>query len=519
MESSNLRDQIEEIRKALWAKRPIMGEILDTHGNESLYKYSQDFLNVNPTPYLDKRKEELYTVVNDLLKVRLGETVANNVCEQLRYKPLISTADHHGVIDNPYWVNSNIIDTLPIPESGDTKLKHSIVFSFASISVNNASAYPRGILFHGGMPDKEEMIRLPFLPDRNKMSVVYNMRGYTKEDIEKAKQQLTQKVKSQEVTAERAEKIKNIIETFCETEEILNTPTLVEQITKINYRLWPHLFHGTNGTSEASDFKVDLVYLEIETIVTELLLKRHLSDSSSLIYRLLFEEKFQKAGAEYFNNLAGSFSTDGNWGTHFFWAVDEKLYRVGLQFDGKNIFSVEQNISIPFTPEGITQALREKKIFPNMFLCYLMIAFYYGMKCTGGFSQVNDLTMLKIHWQKMLRELGENEEADAIEPVQTKDLNAGGVVLAYNETESGKLYASTGIDMILDPRDTRFEHFIEFSKRATLFELMVVMFPTTYSVLYSAPERNETLASLSPAEILKETGVETKLRDCLENIR
>lgn len=516
MPDSGIEEKIGKIKKAVWAKRPIFGEILDKHGNKTLFDYSKEYIDVNPTPGLDHRKEELYKIVHELLASRLGEAVADDVQKQLEKKPLVSTADHHGIIDNPFWINSNILQALPITQSGEAALRYNIVFSFASVSVNNASAYPRGIIFHGDGAG-EQTLRLPILPDKEKMAVVYTVRGFTADDVSKAKKQLAEKVKRGEVTDARAQDITMVIDRFINVEDVLKLPTLAEQVTVINYRLWPHLFHRAAAESASVERApvVDLIYVEIESILRELLIRHHLRNRESLIHRLLFATEDRPLIEKHFNNLAGSFSLEEKWGTYFFWTMDEKMHRVGLFLQGKELVSADGAYRIPYTPESIAEGLQSKRLFPSMFLCYVMIPFYYGMKCLGGFSQVHDLSMIKNAWQAYLREIGSDAEAEAVAPVQTKEMTAGGIVLAFEETANHALVAATGIDLAVSKKDTSFERFIELSKKVTLIEMMNAMLPETYTVFFSERDRDPALASLSSAEILKATGVEAKLRSYL----
>ena len=163
------------------------------------------------------------------------------------------------------------------------------------------------------------------------------------------------------------------------------------------------------------------------------------------------------------------------------------------------------------TPEIISKALKEKKIYPGMMLCYLLISLYYGMKCLGGFCQVNDLTMTKYAWEKFLKEVGENEEAEALNPVQTKELGGDGLVLSYLKTSNDNLINARGIDMILSDKDTSFERYVNLSKNLTLSEAMNPMLPEMYEVLYSYDDRDLDLWKTPVDQIFKATGLYKKL--------
>lgn len=277
--------------------------------------------------------------------------------------------------------------------------------------------------------------------------------------------------------------------------DVLTAADLASQITEINFHLWPRLFHPTKKKIP------DLIYLEIETLVTELLLKYHLKNPSSLIHRLLFNPDYRPLALKYFNNLAGGFSLENQWGTYLFWAIDSKFHRVRLELNTTKLFSKTRGYEFDFSPEVVEQALRVKKMFPSMLLCYLVVSLYYGMKCLGGFSQVHDLTMVKEAWGKLLREVGERAEAEAIIPVQTKELGGDGFVLFYIKTPKGDLVPGTGIDMAIQPDDTSFENFVELSKRVTLGEMINPMLPEIYRVLYSSPQRDPRFGKLTPEQL------------------
>lgn len=508
--NKELETILDSLKRAIWARRPILGDIMAKHGSKLLYDYTRDFFDVNKNPRLDQRKPELIEIAKELIEKRLGNKIAEAVAKQLNKMPLVSTTDHHGPIQHPFFLNSNIISAIPYYELEDTDINYLVVFSFASVSVNNASAYPRGIIFHGKKDGSGPLIRLPFLPDKLKMGVVYGTRAFTREDLTKAESELAKKEKSGEIETGRGEQIRTILEENFGTEQVLNTPDLNEQITEINFNLWQKLFHHADKNTNSERIP-DLIYLEIETLVTELLLKKHLNNENSLIYKALFNPKYIELAHKYFNNVPGAFSTEKSWGTYMFWAMDEKKHRVMLKLENGFLISEDGKYKFEFTPEAVKNALVNKEIYPAMLLCYLMVSLYYGMKCLGGFCQVSDLTKTKEAWGKILQEMGETDEAEALNPVQTKELGGDGLVLSYLKTQNGDILPATGIDMVLEEDDTSYETYIELSKNVTLMEMMNPMLPEIYTVLYPIQEREEHLLSLSSEQISKDTGVAEKL--------
>lgn len=514
--SAPLPERLAAMKQTILSRRPILGQLLEEFGNATLRHYTKRFLQIPPTPGLTSRKWDITGTVHQLLEERLGVKVADSVSDQLMQLPLVSTTDHHGPIDHPFFVNANLISAIPLLENERRGLDHLIVFSFASVSVNNASAYPRGILFHGGENGEGQLIRLPILPDKVKMGVVYGMRPMTREELDRSIQNLLKKVTAGLVSPERAEKIKTILEHIFGSDDVLNAKDFASQISIINHRLWPQLLNSGHLRTKPYDHVPGLIYLEIETLVTELLLQHHLDETTSPLHQLMFNPKYRAEALKQFNNIPGAFSTDHDWGTFLFWALDEKLRRVRLLLDGDQLRSPDGAYTFALTPDAIAQALREKKIFPSMLVCYLIISLYYGMKCLGGFSQVHDLTLTKKAWQKLLRNLGNAQEATAIDPVETATFGGDGLVLSYIKSNQRAWQPATGIDMAINTTPYMLKHFVDLAKRVKLMTMMEPMLPEMYQVLYSQDQREERFADITPEDIIKINGLENSIRSVYE---
>lgn len=507
--STHILEAVERLKQAIWKKRPILGEIMQKHGNKFLYDYSLDFMDVNKAPGLDERKPELIALVEELVAGRLGADVGKGVAEQLSRLALVSTADHHAYIDHPSWVNSNIVSGIPIYTDPNSHCHYLICFSFASISANNPSGYPRGVLFNDG---KNKLhIRLPLLPDKLKMSTVYGTRKYSSTDLEKALTVLRKKENGGHIPQGKADAVESILTECFSAGDVRDASHLCSQITRINYRFWQKIFHGPNHEKTSVKPVPDLVYLDIETLVTQLFLRIHLKDTSSLLHHLLFDPEYIAECQKSFDGLVGGFSLTERWGTYMFWGVGKDCKRVpAFLHDGMLVFE-DNTCRISWTPEGIGEALRGKKIFPSMLLCYITIPLYYGIKCLGGHCQVNDLTELKRAWQNILRSVGNESEANAIIPVQTKELGGYGLVLTYLRLGQDDYAQATGIDMALQDEDTSFEKYVELSKKVTLLDLLLPVLPEMYLDFYSPKERDPALLAVSLEQIFHASGLKKKL--------
>lgn len=509
---SSLKQKLFQLKVSIWDRRPIFGEIIRNNGQKNLYQFAKEFLNFKTSPFHLSRQKELIATANKLISERLGSNVADSVTRQLNKYPLVSTTDHHGPIDHPFFVNTNIISSLSYNEYHDVDLNYLVVFSFASVSINNLSAYPRGILFHGGINGTKNLIRLSFFTDKEKMGVVCGTRAYDQSDIDRAQQELTRKFLHGDITEEKKELISNLLKNTFASSDVLNSPDLSTQITKINYKLWPLLFHTKNREDKNNRVQVPkLIYLEIETLVSEILQKYHFTDKQSPLYRLIFDREFRDCALDLFEGIPGAFSKKNDWGTYLFWAMNEKKHRKRLMPKEDSLVGVDIDYELNLTPESVLSALQQKKIFPSMLLCYIVVSLFYGMKCLGGFSQVNDLTMTKMAWQELLWKYHMIEDALALETVSTASYGGDGLVLSYLPTQSGSMVPATGIDMISEDINTSFTDFIQLAKNTKLEEVLNPMVSEMYEVVYSIQDRLPELSGLTPEQIIKATGLQKKM--------
>jgi hypothetical protein len=490
---------LKEIEQAVWRRRPILEEIVQKRSDKSLYEYTQGFIDINPVPQLEARRPELFAVVQKLLSQRLSARVADEVVEQLKKYPLVSTADHHGPINNPFFVNSNIISGIPYVTGAPGKLKYLVDFSFASISINNSS-FPRGIEFNS---DIEGTVRIPLFPDKLKMGVAYSMRSYTREELDRALDNVKSKERETHISKQKSDAMQDYMEKYYGDPEVLGAKDFSSQITKLNYLMWPSLFRDGEVPN--------LIYLEIETIVAELLQQYHFKDTESLIHKFLFDPNYYKLVLRCFEGIDGAFSVDEGRGSYMFWALDDKCRRVALHLKEGRLVSNNGEYDFAYTPEGMAKALENKQVFPGMLLCYLIIALYYGMKCLGGFSQVHDLTLTKEAWMEFLIHLGKRGEVDAVMPMQTKEYGGDGMLLAYLPSED-QVRPAYGIEMGIGEVSQTFGDYIESAKRVNILEAVEPMMPEIYQVLYPQDERIAELSDLTLSDIAKAIGLLEKLR-------
>ena len=456
----------------VWNKHPALKRLMDEWGEKSVYEYAAGFL----TPFegvIPERQEEYLSVFSDLLEPRLGKQVTEEVCAQLRALPLVSTADHHAPLDEAYWVNTNLLHSIAQVQAGNP---YCIALSFASISLNTALGFPRGLLMHDAKVSREggpgyrfypeeKLLRLSYFSDKDKMSVVYGLRPFKQEEFDRLMNSLQLKMKEGSISAEDGAKLKMWCEQLLLNPQALRQKDYASQITVMNHHLWPTLFAESYEGPR-------IVYLEIETLVAELLKRVHFKQTASPIYKLMFTPQGRAAFVEAFEGVHGAFCAHENDGTYYFWGLDDKGHRVRLFLKEDCLHSENKDICVSLSPEAFEGALNSGKIFPSMALCYVLMAFYYRLRCVGGSSQIKDLGLTKEAWMKVLHAIGHDEEARAIAEFPTRDL-VGSIALSSLRLPSGDTVLPTGLDLALSSEKKSFADYVERAKNRTVNEALL----------------------------------------------
>jgi hypothetical protein len=203
------------------------------------------------------------------------------------------------------------------------------------------------------------------------------------------------------------------------------------------------------------------------------------------------------------------------WGTFHFWGLDTNGKRVSLMLKDGSLQSADGSFTVPFTPEAIAEGLQKKTLMPAMSLCYVMIAFHYGLACLGGFCQIHDLTLFKRAYEQILAESGHQDEVAAIEQVDTKKFGGDGLVIAYFRSVQGGIVPATGLDMAVEHVRTLYADYAAFSKTITFEEAMNPLVPEMYTVLFSNDQRDPRLLQITPEQILRDTGLQAKLESAV----
>ncbi|MBI2038193.1 MAG: hypothetical protein HYT15_04725 [Candidatus Magasanikbacteria bacterium] len=495
------------LKEKVFEKTPILKEIISEKGGKSLFEHALQYKNVQLSPLVLERQQELIHTISERVKNLLGDKIANSVAKQLEKYYVVSTADHHGPICHPFFLNANLISATPYAEAADSVWQHIIVLSCANVSLNNSS-FPRGLIFHSDIGGYRKLRRLSFFPAKDRAASVYGFRPYTKTDLDKVKKELFAEVKNGEVRQEIEDKIFEVIDGVYDKELPLAARDFTEQITQTNVNLWQRFF-------SPADKAPSLIYVDQESVAGDLLINFHLG-KGTVIERIILDPVFEPLLSKYFNGIRGAFSAEHHNGTYLFWGLPEgQRYRKQMWRKGNELVSEDGKFRIPIHVQAIAEKLQNGELVPSMLLTFMLFSFYYGLKCMGGFYQPSYLTLMKEAYIKMMEEIRDDKNKEVCEKTETKTI-CGDISLAFLGDKNGSLHQATGLDLILYGDKNTQPRLVELSKNITLGEALDSMMPLFYEVLYSQPEREFDLRNITTDQIASIIGLHKKIKPCVE---
>lgn len=506
MSSNDLQARFLELKEAILTKRPVLRQLLQKHGSKNLYQYAEDYIDVNLNPPIKRRQEEFIDTFKKEVAKRLSPEIAEGAAKQLAKYYFVSTADHQGPICSPFFVNSNLLTAAPCLDCTDPHLQYVIVLACANISVDNSS-FPRGLTVHATTNGQLQLHRLAFFSGNTRPPVIYNLPPYTLNELQKIDHNLDVKLDKGEIQKKHVDTLRALFQDIYHKPEVLACPDYSTQVTKTNLELWRRFFAPSKTPHP------QLVYLELESLVVRLIVEHHLFKDTT-IHRILFSPHYEPLIRQYFDGIFGAFSTQDNAGTYLFWALPkESRYAVQLFKEGNFLVSKDRSYRIELIPETIQKALLSRELIPSLMLDYIVVAFYYGVKCLGGFNQVNYLTFMKNAYIKMLVDRENYRGIEVCARSQTKE-QCEGFTIAFLEDAKKRIVPATGLDLILYGSDLTWRQFLENSKTITFEEALCPLIPEIYKITYSEDEWDPSLVSITSEDIAKFLELDKKIKPC-----
>lgn len=508
--SSQKQSEIEarflKLREKIFDRRTVLKEILEKQGKQSIYDYISSYTAVKYQPPLRDRQKELIAVFQKEVEKRLDVFVAESAARQLEDYFYVSTTDHHSPLHHPWVLNFDLISSFIALNHPDPALKNVITLACSHVSLNNPY-FPRGLTFTASKDGHAKVQRIGILPSNAHSYPVYAFRPYLPREIQKVKTNLYERMRSGEITKEAAERLVQIMEEIFENPNLLSAQNYPDQVTKVNFLLWKKMFQNDQRK------EINFVYIEQEALVNELLIQHHLR-KDTLLHDFIFNPRLEKIFLKYFDEVPEAFSSRNHTGTYFFWALSGSgKHRVRLWRNGNALVSEDGAYRFELTPDNIEQALRSRQLVPSIWMTFMVLAFYYGLRCFGGLGQINYLTQLKQAYIRMEKDEGNPDAVSACENVETKNLG-GEITVGFLQTNSKELIPATSLDLLLYGNQNTFVCIENQAKKITLEEAICPMFAEDYPIVYKSDEREPEILSLTPKQITQVLGLDKKIEAC-----
>lgn len=433
------------MREMVFAAKPGLRQLVVEQGDMPVLSYA---LSRQVVPVVGERQQECLRVMVQYANAVWGPEVATSVEASLRADWYVSTAEHHAPVSHPFVVSGTFVQSLVQQRRG---LNAMVVLSSSTISLNNSS-FPRGFVHHGAELAEG---RVSFLPWKLRRQPVIGLPAGTAE-------QYVQVIEEAKKTDER------LADFFIRLQPAwLSAESYAEQIAVLNRAFWRQL---------PGQEHMHLAYMPQEVLTKELLLQGHLQ-KTTVVSQVLFSPVWRAAYARLFTGLAGAHSANGEHGTFLFWAIKDGL-RLPLRVVESVLESVDLSYQVPLTPEAIGGALERGELVPSMALSLVVLCFYYGLSCGGGFSQVDYLPQLAAAWQALLGEQGVvDEPAFGV----TQYMSADYAFVSLQATRQSAL--ATGLDMFLYGEESTRARLKELSETVTLSQALDNLLPEFYAIV------------------------------------
>jgi hypothetical protein len=457
-----LDTSLDRLWEDIYIQRPTLKKVLDQYGESSVLTYVHEHL-CRPSA-ASKRGEELLTVLQTIATQRLPRDVAETLVTQLENNFVVSTVDHHGPLSHPFFLNANFLMTAWVQKYISGKVVVPVL-STASVSLNNSS-FPRGFLYHSQINEYE---RLALLPARSGMQPVYSIPAYGDEAIAHLQSNIDA---APLATNKRA----YLSDALSEVAAINKADSrYAEQVTRINHELWKLL----SRTWEAS--LPDLVTIEQEQLVADLLCAYHLGNHT-LLTEVLCNSAWHEAIIEHCAGIQGAFDFGSGYGTFLFWSKEtQSSQRTPLLYKDGALVSADGLTSFSLTADVLKNALQNRQLIPSTLLCFIVINFYYGLECFGGFSQTEYQTAMQQAFSDALEGLGEHAEAEWVKQRSTKNMIEG-IGISFLESKDGPALA-TLMDLLLWPSGRGREAILKTMDSLTLRESITSFLPEIYPII------------------------------------
>ena len=469
---------VDRLQSAVFQQRPTLSRLFEQHGDLSIQNYIAGW-KVSEQPISEIFLQSLRAEAETLY----GAATAAAITAQLSTLPLVSTIDHHGILNHPFFLNANLLYSL-WPKSA-----RLVVLATAGISLNNSS-WPAALTAtnQGG-----QLKHYSFFPDRYKTRTALLAPGITAQDA----RNFCTKIIHDETLGNAEKQALLQLESSC-VQPVLSQGEFVRQASVASSLLWRQLFPQAG----------EIAYLPLEPVISRMLVLE-LAVAGSLFSELLFGENALADWHTYFFGLKGAFGS-GGYGSFLFWGLDNQGRRVRLQYANDHL--VGNDFTVAFERVAILEALEQKKIYPTSLLCFLALL-SANVTCLGGFNQINWLTDIREKFASWLLKIHQADLASRVSALPTD--NYAEMNLAFLPWGNGLVRASAA-DIVASGLQQPHARYRALAHELTVGESIQTLLPEMYRIIIPERERQADLASLTDAAIAELNGTTAKIKTILQ---
>lgn len=452
MEQANILDTV-------FGAKPNLRTLVETHGEASYLSYLHAQAHT-PISNSDTALNSLFLKTwEQLMRQHFDARLATELTDELKKNFFASTADHGGPICHAFFTNAFFARALHAHSQGKELV---LTLPCSGVSLDNSS-FPRGLFFH----DKNlNIVRLHIKSLAERHDSVYSTSPYTKDDIARMEKEIS----TADISNEQKRILTSLVKDILDRDDQYARTTYDEQMIRVNWLL-PKYVRGYEH--------VEHISLGQEILTRELLLE-HL-ETDSLVARLLLDADVQNTYRELFDGVAGAHTDTANKGTHLFWGLDAMGVRQQLSLRNDGWYTRDGELFLSLTKESIFAALKEKKIYPNMALTFIVLCFVHKLTCGGGFSQINYLSEMKSAYEKLCAAVGYTPGE-----LPKTDVFTGELVITVLEKD-GVTVPATLLDTILYQDDTTSATLKDAYKTTLLKDAIWAMMPEYYKIITGEP--------------------------------
>ena len=346
--------------------RPQLSKVLERWGNESLEEYVQLWWQGPKRP--PPLEPELIQAFKETWQ-QMGWTdvIVKQLLQELEQKRVLQTTMHLTPTEGPTFLASHQLATLKQP-----KTSNYLVGAYSGVPFSNA-AWSGAINY--GTKTTLDQILCPFNPlfRQAQSAVVDRIRDGDHPRLSLIPGKWRDGLVDRSVIPDRLNEI------FSDLLPGVRESSLKSITPKNFYDNWALSFSEQLTRTILNNNQI--FFFNLNEVIRKYLLNI-LKDDSHWLTQLFLDPRKIKSLEK---GLAH------NW---FVTEVEQKGKKKVEQIHLHNRCFGSAKISIPATPESIILALNEHRFCPGLTLCFWILAFYNGIRCLGGFEQIEYLAEL-----------------------------------------------------------------------------------------------------------------------------